>query len=171
MRKVYYGRFVDFMPVSDDYDDGLIGGHIYARNSQRAALRTAGYEYYVVEDGQYYIVDKPTILEKLSARVKFLFQPYKKRVLGERRWKEKKSKVNPYSDSNPQLGIRLDSDGRKVVDDDYYDDAHVRSEEKDSPVMAADVKEKRKLVEKYVESLANQPVDEETNRTKTHIGR
>ena len=48
MRKVNYGRFVDFMFPEPDYD--LIWGHIYQRNTEQASLKTAGYKYYITEE-------------------------------------------------------------------------------------------------------------------------
>ena len=61
-------------------------------------------------------------------RFKFIFQPKKKRILGVRT--EKKTEVNPYSNSTPQLGVRLDKDGNKVVDEDYFRAAEERAIEK-----------------------------------------
>lgn len=145
MRKVKYGRFVDFMPPEPDYDSGLIGGHIYQRNAEEASLKTAGYEYYVTKDGSKLTIYDATFFEKLTARIKFIFQPKKKRVLGVRT--EKKAEVNPYSDPTPQLGVRLDKDGNKVVDEDYFRGAEERAIEKGDRKAAREAYEKKKEVE------------------------
>lgn len=145
MRKVKYGRFVDFMPPEPDYDSGLIGGHIYQRNAEEASLKTAGYEYYVTKDGSKLTIYDATFFEKLTARIKFIFQPKKKRVLGVRT--EKKVEVNPYSDPTPQLGVRLDKDGNKVVDEDYFRGAEERAIEKGDRKAAREAYEKKKEVE------------------------
>ena len=147
MRMVLYGRFVDFMPPTyDDYfDDGLIGGHIYARNAERASLRTADYEYYIVENGKFITIDDATFPEKVLARFIFLLCPCKKEIVGVR--SSKINSVNPYSDPIPQLGIRLDEKGRKVVDTDYYDEAKRRGEEtgREELVQDAIIKEEAAL--------------------------
>lgn len=125
MRKVNYGRFVDFMPPEPDYDSGLIGGHIYQRNAEQASLKTAGYEYYITEDGSKVTIYDASLLEKLSARIKFVFKPKKKRVLGVRT--ERQNDINPYSSTVPQLGVKYDKAGNLVVDEDYYNAAEERA--------------------------------------------
>lgn len=116
MRKVKYGRFVDFMPPSyDPY--GMAGGHIYARHAEEESLKTAGYEYYIIDNGENITVNDATAIEKARARFEFLFNFKKKKVLGVRT----EIVVNPYSDPNPQLGIRLDQNGNKEVDKAYYE--------------------------------------------------
>ena len=149
MRMVFYGRFVDFWPVSYDYDDDLIGGHIYARQSERASLRTAGYEYYVIEDGDYKTIYDANLLEKMFARFLFMFKVKKRKVLGVR--SEKVVKVNPYSDPCPQLGVRLDESGKKVVDTDYYHDALERSSKEE-------VEKKKSEAEEFVASLTDDQI-------------
>ena len=116
MRKVNYGRFVDFMPPEPDYDSGLIGGHIYQKNAEEASLKTAGYEYYVTKDGSKITIYDASVFEKLTARIKFVFEPKKKRVLGVR--SERVNDVNPYGSTMPQLGVKLDKDGNRIVDED-----------------------------------------------------
>lgn len=115
MRKVRYGVFVDFMPpVYDPY--GLIGEHIYVRRAERESLKTAGYEYYIIDNGEIKTVADANFFEKIRARFLFLFNSRKKKVVGVR----DELKVSPYSDPDPQLGVKLADDGKKVVDESYY---------------------------------------------------
>jgi hypothetical protein len=145
MRNVRYGRFVDFMPPSYDYDSGMIGGHIYTRNAEEASLKTAGYEYYVTKDGVKVTIYDASLLEKMAARVRFAFNTKKKRVLGVRT--EKKDSISPYSDPVPQLGVRLDENGNKVVDEDYYRNAEERAIARGDRKAAREVYEKKQEVE------------------------
>ena len=166
MRKVKYGRFVDFMPPEPDYDSGLIGGHIYQRNAEEASLKTAGYEYYVTKDGSKLTIYDATFFEKLTARIKFVFEPKKKRVLGVRA--EKKSEVNPYSDPTPQLGVRLDENGNRVVDEDYYRNAEERALERGDRKAAREVYEKKKEVEaELAEMLEDETKTESESKSFT----
>ena len=146
MRNVRYGRFVDFMPPSYDYDSGMIGGHIYTRNAEEASLKTAGYEYYVTKNGSKLTTYDATLFEKLTARIKFVFEPKKKKVLGVR--SDKKTYTNPYSNSTPQLGVKLDKDGNKVVGEDYYRNAEDRALARGDRKVARVVYEKRKKLKK-----------------------
>lgn len=165
MRKVNYGRFVDFMPPMDDYDYGLIGGHIYQRNAEEASLKTAGYEYYVTEEGHKVTIYDASLLEKLAARVKFVFNPKKKRVLGVR--SEKKQDANPYSDPTPQLGVKLDKDGRRVVDKDYYRNAEERALARGDRAAANAAYEKMKQTEEELAKMfEEEPKTEEATNSK-----
>lgn len=136
MRNVNYGRFVDFMPPEPDY-----GGNIYQGNAEEASLRTAG----IKKHGIKITIYDASLLEKMAARLKFIFQLKKKRALGVRT--EKKAEVNPYSNPIPQLGLRLDKDGNKVVDDDYFRWSEERAIEKRDRKAAREVYEKKKKVE------------------------
>lgn len=161
MRKVNYGRFVDFMPPEPDYDSGLIGGHIYQRNAEEASLRTAGYEYYVTKDGSKLTIYDATFFEKLTARIKFVFEPRKKRVLGVR--SEKKADVNPYSDPTPQLGVKLDKNGNRVVDEDYYRNAEERALERGDRKAAREAYEKKKQTEEELAKMLDEASDKGTD--------
>lgn len=165
MRQVSYGRFVDFMPPSyDDY--GMIGGHIYQRNAEEASLRTAGYEYYVTKDGVKVTIYDASFVEKLLARAKFVFNSKKKRVLGVRT--EKQEEVNPYSSATPQLGVRLDKDGNKVVDEDYYRAAEERALARGDRKAAREVYEKKLEVEDELSRMLNESEEVlEDDRSKT----
>lgn len=160
MRNVRYGRFVDFMPPMDDYDNGMIGGHIYTRNAEEASLKTAGYEYYVTKDGDKVTIYDASFLEKMAARVRFVFNTKKKRVLGVR--SEKKNDVNPYSSPVPQLGVRLDKDGNKVVDEDYYRSAEERAIARGDRKAARQVYEKKKEVEDELAAMLEEKKEENT---------
>ena len=165
MRKVNYGRFVDFMPPMSDYDNGMIGGHIYQRHAEEASLETAGYEYYVTEDGHKVTIYDASMLEKLAARVKFVFNPKKKRVLGVR--SERKQDVNPYSDPTPQLGVKLDKDGRRVVDRDYYRNAEKRALERGDRAAARAAYEKMKETEEELAQMfEEEPKTDEVSNSK-----
>lgn len=163
MRNVSYGRFVDFMPYpsnEDVYDMDMIGSHIYQRNAEEASLKTAGYEYYVTKDGDKVTIYDASFLEKLFARTKFVFNSKKKRVLGVR--SEAKGKVNPYSDTSPQLGVRLDENGKKVVDKDYFSAAGERAAARGDIKAVNDAH--RKMVE--AEEELNSMFEEEKENTE-----
>ena len=168
MRKVNYGRFVDFMPPEPDYDSGLIGGHIYQKNAEEASLKTAGYEYYVTKDGSKITIYDASVFEKLTARIKFVFEPKKKRVLGVR--SERVNDVNPYGSTMPQLGVKLDKDGNRIVDEDYYRNAEERAIERGDREALQKVYEKKKEVEDELsEMLEDTSLKEDiisTNKTK-----
>ena len=167
MRNVGYGRFVDFMPnYSDDvWDTGMIGGHIYQRNEEEASLRTAGYEYYVTKDGSKVTIYDASFVEKLLARAKFVFNPKKKKVLGVR--SEKNDAVHPYSDPIPQLGVKLDENGNKVVDADYYKAAEERAIARGDRQAARQAYEKKLETEAELAAMFNDSEEkvEETDKT------
>lgn len=154
MRKVYYGLFLDYMPPRYDACD-LIGMHIYIKNAQKAALKTAGYEYYIYEDGDRITIDDASSLEKMRARILFLFNMRKEKILGVR--SSKKKDVNPYSDPCPQLGICLDSNGNKKVDNHYYDSACERGIQEDDMDKVLEAELKREEAQQYVNSLEDKP--------------
>ena len=157
IRKVNYGRFVDFMPPEPDYDSGLIGGHIYQSNAEKASLKTAGYEYYVTKSGSKLTIYDATLFEKLTACIKFVFEPKKKKVLGVR--SDKKTYTNPYCNSTPQLGVKLDKDGNKVVDKDYYRNAEERALARGDRKAAREVYEKKKETEEELARMLEEASD------------
>ena len=162
MRKVKYGRFVDFMPIGYDAD-GLIGGHRYARQSEEESLRTAGYEYYIIDNNIKKTIGDATIIEKTYARFLFLFEPKKKKVLGVR----SKTIINPYSDPNPQLGVKLDEKGEKVVDKSYYESHEKRII--NDPIKSGGSKFEE--LQKISEQLQEMKINLEEEKTNSHSRR
>jgi len=164
MRKVYYGRFVDFMPPMADYDDGLIGAHIYTRHAESESLKTAGYEYYIFEPRRGFVkgiittINDATLLEKIRARFIFLFTPKKREILGVR----SDAHHNPYDDPDPQLGTKIDESGKKIVDKSYYN-------EKENDVLTSEMslEHKKQKLKEIRDTLNSAYVKvEEENRSK-----
>ncbi len=165
MRKVHYGCFVDFMPPEWEPDQP-IGMHIYIRHAEEESLKTAGNEYYIVENGKKEIIKDANIIEKANAKLRYLLNPNKKKIVGER----SNSKVNPYSDPNPQLGVKLNEDGKKIIDDSYYNSAEKRVEQDQSKSKEEKVKELEKIKEKYeeVKNRLEEEQDIKTGKTFKH---
>lgn len=162
MRKVKYGRFVDFMPLGYD-DNGLIGGHIYASHSEEESLKTAGYEYYIIDNNVKKTIDDGTMIEKMRARFMFLFEPKKKKVLGTR----SKSIVNPYINPNPQLGVKLDENGDKVIDKSYYESHEKRiinDPKKSDKTKLEELKIIREQIQKMKTNLEEEKISSHSRR-------
>lgn len=162
MRKVRYGRFVDFMPPTYDDDCGLIGAHAYIANAQREALKTAGYEYYVEDEGRKVTIDDANYVERMVALMFFVFASNKKRVLGSRSI----SSVNPYNDPTPQLGTRLDENGDRVVDEGYYENAIQRAIERGDRKAVVDAEKKFREAKEKFRSSRSKDAPEEHNVKK-----
>lgn len=126
MRDVKYGKFVDFMPPTYD-GSGMIGARIYVRQAQEEALKTAKNEYYIQEGYREIIVKDANIIEKMRARFKHLIDIDKHKVVGSR----ESALNNPYNDPEPQLGVRINKDGKKEVDSSYYENRRARTEAND----------------------------------------
>ena len=146
MRKVYYGVFVDFYPPS--YGDcDMIGARIYIARARRVAYATAGYEYYIYDEKRhsYVPIDDATVMERLSARIKHLFKLHKKEIIGCR-----PEKHDPYDTNNPQLGLKVDENGNKQVDEQYYNEAVKREAEKGNHEMVKAAEAKREEAHNYI---------------------
>ena len=153
MRKVYYGVFADFWPPSYDDSCDLIGAHIYISRARRAAYATAAGEYYTKEKNESgyvkkTIIDDATFIEKLVARTKYLFTPGRREIIGVR-----PQKHDPYNTSSPQLGIIVDEDGNRQVDEKYYQEAIERGIAKKDDAMVADAEQKREEARAYTRVL------------------
>ena len=87
MRNIKYGKFADTkMPSRDDWMDTPIGFHNATRREEKRVLDSIRDEYYMVDEktGKNLVVTDPTIMEKVLARAKHVFQSKKKKVVGYR---------------------------------------------------------------------------------------
>ena len=120
MRNVYIGRFADYKPSEEsEYDSGMIGANIAIADELRKLAKTIGLEYYVKdkEKGNLMITDA-TAMEKLIARLKYIFTLNKKRVVGYRT-----NKMSDLKRAGYQLGRKFDEEKNDwVVDKEYYED-------------------------------------------------
>ena len=117
MRKVYIGKFADYKPAEYDYDYGLIGGHRAARYYMERTAKTISLEYYVKDkDGRNIMIKDATILEKVLARIKYVFNSNGGKVVGYRSTQTSDVLTPGYS-----LGRKRDDKGKWRVDKEYYE--------------------------------------------------
>lgn len=161
MRKVKYGTFVDFMPSSDESDNELIGAKAYRRSVEDASRKTAGKEYYVEEDGEKKVIKNITLAEKAIALVGYAFNLNKKKVVGVR----DNGKSNPYGSAFQQLGVKVDSEGKRVVDEGYYRDAEQRALDKGDRKGADEAYKKRLETERKLSECFPEMVEDSGDLT------
>lgn len=161
MRKVKYGKFLDHKPAQyDNYDFIMIGQHIAINNETRELKETQSKEYYIEENDLCPVIIKdPTILEKVVAKIKFIFKLNKNSVVGYRNNSESDLYKTEY-----QLGKKWDDEKQEwVIDEKYYENHNTTAEE---------VKEKRDSKEEFDKTLKVNPEEIENkqqNEEKTKI--
>ena len=68
--KLKYGVFLNrYIECGDDWDIMPIGAHAAIRRKQRHNAESASYEYYYKSNGKTFIIENPTIIEKMAARL------------------------------------------------------------------------------------------------------
>lgn len=125
MRKVYLGKFADYKPAGygksyDPWDSSydLIGGHIAVRYERERVSKTVGLEYYIKdENGKNVRIKDATTLEKIMARIKYIFNSNNGKVVGYR-----SDKISDLSRPGYSLGSKFDESSEKwKVDKEYYE--------------------------------------------------
>jgi len=88
VRKVNKGIFQDHETATRDYDimdTPMIGARIAVNNEINQQAKTRALEYYITdENGKNIMIEDATILEKISANLKYMVKPNKKKVVGYR---------------------------------------------------------------------------------------
>lgn len=117
-RTVCYGGFAN-EPLPEWDPDLPIGLHNIMRRQIKESLKKATFEYYITFDGHSVVIDDATVLEKMFARIKFLFNPNKRLIVGV---KGQMGDKIPVGDGVYTYSIKTkrNKKGKTVIDTKHY---------------------------------------------------